>query len=269
MHALLGYLIADWLVGVLPASMVRGLATACARLVFALRPPARGALEANLGRIAPGLGPADRRRAARQAFEHFALSIVELSRLARVEPGRLADCVEVRGRRHLEAAARGGRGVILVSAHAGNWEWGAAWMAARGIRLHVVSRAHAHPGVERLFVRRRAEHGVRTIPGRPEWAQVAPLLRRGEWVALMGDRSAPGTRTPVCAWAAALARRTGAVVLPAVILRTGPDRYAAHFGPPLEPGTCADRGILDALLPTLRRAPSQWLAFEPLPAGWA
>ena len=268
-HAILGYLIADLVVRLLPATASHVLAVALARLVFALHPPARRTLEGNLGRVSPGLSGAERRHVARRAFEHFALSIVEFSRLRHVTPDRLARCVEVRGRRHLEAAGRSGRGVIVLSAHAGSWEWGAAWMAARGIRLHVVSRAHAHPWVERLFVRRRAERGVRTIPGRPVWASAAPLLRQGEWVALMGDRPAPGSRTAVCAWAAALARRTGAVVLPAVILRTGRDRYLAHFGRPLDPETCADRGFADGLLPILRRAPSQWLAFEPLPAGWA
>src|SRR5258706_11532836 len=242
-HALLGYLIADLVVRLLPAAASQALATALARLVFALRPPSRRALEDNLERLSPALSRAERRLIARRAFEHFALSIVEFSRLRHVPPDRLAGCVEVCGRRHLEAAGRGGRGVIVLSAHAGSWEWGAAWMATRGIRLHVVSRAHAHPPVERPFVRRRAERGVRTIPGRPVWASAAPLLRQGEWVALMGDRSAPGSRTAVCAWAAALARRTGAVVLPAVILRTGRDRYAAHFGAPLDPEACADLGF--------------------------
>jgi KDO2-lipid IV(A) lauroyltransferase len=268
-HAILGYLIADLVVRLLPAKATQALATALARLVFALRPRARRTLEDNLGRVSPRLSAAERRHIARQAFEHFALSIVEFSRLGRLPQDHLSRCVAVRGRRHLEAAGRGGRGVIVLSAHAGNWEWGAAWMASSGIRLHVVSRAHAHPWVERLFVRRRAERGVRTIPGRPVWASAAPLLRQGEWVALMGDRPAPGSRTAVCAWAAALARRTGAVVLPAVILRTGRDRYAVHFAAPLDPAACAGRGFPDKLQSMLRRAPAQWLAFEPLPAGWA
>src|SRR5262245_53814903 len=187
MHALFGYLLADLMVRVLPARVSHALAAVLARLLFALRLPARRALEDNLRRVSPALSAPERRRFGREAFEHFAASLVEFLRLRQMSAEGLASCVEVHGRRHLNAARRAGRGVIVLSAHAGSWECGAAWMAARGIPLHVVARAHSHPWVDRLFVRRRAERGVGTIPERPVWTRAARLLRQGEWVALMGE----------------------------------------------------------------------------------
>jgi len=267
-HTLFGYWIADLLVRWLPARASRGLAVGLARVTFALRPPARAALEANLERLSPERTAAGRRRLARDAFEHFAVSLVEFLRLHRVPPERLAGSVEVHGHCHLKAARRAGRGVIVMSAHAGSWECGAAWLASRGIRLHVVARPHRHPWVERLFVRRRAQRGVGTIPERPVWTRAARLLRAGEWVAVMGDRTEQG-QPAVREWAAALARRTGALRLPALMLRRPDGHYCVHFGAPLSPGADATDADHDALLPLLRLAPSQWMAFEALPAGWA
>ena len=73
----------------------------------------------------------------------------------------------------------------------------------------------------------------------------------------------------MCAWTAALARRTGALVLPAVMVRIAPRRYAACFGAPLTPAQCSAGAYRAAMRRYLKRYPEQWCAFEALPAGWA
>src|SRR5262245_18876946 len=267
-HAILGYLIADLGVRLLPARLVDRAGVWLARLVFVLRPAARRAAEGNLARLAPGLDPGARRWLVRRSFEHFALSLADFLRLGHRGAPR-AETVEIRGRRHLERARTAGRGVILLSAHLGNWEWGAAYLARTGARLSVVARPHPNDWVERFFLRRRERAGVVTLRGRPLWSPAASALRRGEWVALLGDRGGLGARDSMCAWAGALARRTGALVLPGVMVRVGPRRYRACFGAPLTLEQCAAGGSRAALRRYLRRYAGQWCAFEALPAGWA
>ena len=280
MFATIGYLTADLAVGVLPAGVVNALARSLARLAFALGLPARRALEANFARlvslarvrprrsgalsheIAAGGAPA---APAREAFEHFALSIADFLRLPRLERAALLETVEVRGAAHLAAACESCHGVIVLSAHIGSWEWGAAYLATRGKVVHIVARPHPSGWVERFFERRRVGWGVRMLRRKPLWLAAARALRRGEWVAMMGDRPAPGLRGTPCAWAAALARRTGAVVLPAVMLRLEGGRFAACFEAPLSPESCRQGGHRDALLRQVAGAPGQWCAFEPLP----
>jgi KDO2-lipid IV(A) lauroyltransferase len=267
MLATLGYLTVDVGVRVLPARLADSLAAGIARLLFALRPPARARLEGNLARLDPSLGASARAALARQAFEHFALSLLDFMRLGRLDARAIDRAIEVRGAEHLEQAVSAGRGVILLSAHLGNWEWGAAWLASRVARIHVVARPHPERGVEEMFVRRRGARGIETLAGRPVWPRAARALRRREWLALMGDR--PAARTSVCAWAAALSRRTGAVVLPAVMVRVAPGRYAACFEPPLTAEACAAGGYRVAMRRYLEQYPAQWCAFEPLAEGLA
>jgi KDO2-lipid IV(A) lauroyltransferase len=277
MMALLGYLSAEWLARALPHSWADRLAVTIARLTFAFRPPARRQLEANLawlaGRepVAPaGHDPRRLERQARAAFEHFALGVTDFLRTPRSTTGLIAG-VEVRGREHLEAAERAGRGVIVLSAHSGCWEWGAAYLAALGRNVHVVARPHASPQVERFFAVRRGRFRVARLNGRPLWIHASRALKRREWVALTGDRDAHAEsrdrapRTSVCAWVAALSRRTGALILPAVMLRLDNGRYAACFDRPLTPQACRDGGFRDALRHLLGEHAEQWSAFEPLP----
>lgn len=267
------YQLADVLVRVLPARVADRLGIGLARLAFAAHLPARAHLVRNLARLLgrspdPGL-----EAVAREAFDNFALTFTDFLRLGHADPARLAGAIEVHGAEHLEAARASGRGVILLSAHLGNWELGAAWLAAQGARVNLVARPHPSPWVEGFYARRRDVWGVRRLPGRPVWRGAAAALRRREWVALMADREAAGRGTPrprsVCAWAAALSRRTGALVLPAVIVRRADRGYAAYFERPLEPAAVRAEGFVESLRRHLRRHARQWFAFEAMPEGMA
>lgn len=265
------YRVADAITRALPAAAADRLGAWIARLVFALHVPARGHLERNLSRL---LGPgheAEIPATARGAFENFAVSLADFLRLGHDGGGGLDGIVEVDGAEHLEAARRSGRGVILLSAHLGSWELGAAWLAGAGTPIHLVARPHPSRRVEDFFARRRATCGVGLVSARPLWRSAAAVLRRGEWIALMVDRRASdrpdSAHASVAAWAATLARRTGALVLPGVIVRLPDRRFAARFDRPCEAAEARGDGALALLREQVRRHPAQWAAFEPLPEG--
>jgi len=269
MIAYIAYRIAEAAARGLPRGLADRIGVSLARLAFALGVPARRRLERNLELLLASQGPGAIREIARAGFEHFALGLTDFLRLRPSAAGRAEAAVEVRGAEHLESARASGRGVIVLSAHVGGWERGAAFLAARGVRLHVAARAHPSERVESLFERRRRALGVRRLTGRPMWLSAARALRGHEWVAVMSDRGVPGASASVCAWAAALARRTGALVLPAVMVRLPSGAYAACFEPPLSAEACASGGFRDSMRGMLERYPNQWCAFERLPEGLA
>ncbi len=263
MIAAVSYRVAEWIVRRLPRGSALALGIGVARLAFAIRVPARRALETNLAgllgtRVA--VGPM-----AREAFEQFARGFVEFLALGGMDRAHLAAAVEFEGGEHLAAARASGRGVIVLSAHVGNWEWGAAALAACAPRLHLIARRHGSAAVEAMFEHRRRAFGIERLCGRPLWSDVARLLRQRGWVAMMGDRAAPGARHSVCAWAAAMARRTGAIVLPAFTVRREDGRYTLVVEPALSAEACAAGGYRDAMRRHLVRHAGQWCAFERLP----
>jgi KDO2-lipid IV(A) lauroyltransferase len=263
----LGYLVADALVRLLPSVLTDALARAVGRLAFVLRVPARRRLERNLA-LAWGRDARERPRLAGQVFEQFGLAVADFLRLGHLSALALESRTELAGGEHFEAARRGGRGVILLSAHLGGWEWGAAFLAARGSRMRIAARPHDSARVERFFLRRRARWGIHLVTRGPGWVGAASALRRGECLGLMADRAVEEHRDSVCAFAAALARRTGAAILPVAMMRLDDGRQRLCIEPPLSPSECAAGRFATVMRRHVARAPAQWFAFEPLSEGW-
>ncbi len=203
----------------------------------------------------------------RAAFEHFSLSFVDFLRLDCMAPADLRRSVRVEGEAHLRAAMASGRGVVVLSAHLGNWEWGAAFLGALGVPIHLAARPHGR-GVEPFFQERRRVFGVDSLEPTALFSSVSGALRAGEWVALMGDRGADAKHGgSVCGWAAALAQRTRSLILPAAMVRNEQGGHTLMVGPPLEPAEVRCGAHRELMGRWLRSNASQWAAFEPLPEG--
>src|SRR5262249_55868672 len=103
----------------------------------------------------------------------------------------------IEGMSDMTKAARAGRGLVVVTAHLGNWELAGRMLARDGARpTHVVVEAEADPAVERFL--RGGQASVRFVTRSAPTTSLALVaaLRRGEIVAVQGDR-ALGTRGDV------------------------------------------------------------------------
>lgn len=232
------------------------------------------------------------RAAARRLFRHFALKLTDLWRYESGQPIR--DLFESwDGAERMEAARAGGRGVLLLTPHLGNWELGAPLLAAQGIDLHVVTLVEPAAGLTELRRRARAHQGIRThVVGQHPFAAVelVKLLAAGQVVAMLVDRPAPASAVEVELFGrpflasvapAELARASGCVLLPVVVPRVG-SRYRAEVLPeiPYDRAALGDREsrraltqkILRAFEPLIRQHLDQWYHFVPVwptPAGRA
>jgi lauroyl/myristoyl acyltransferase len=250
------------------------LAGAVARRAAARLPRERAVVEANLARVLPGADTTRRAALVADVFGHFGMCFADLivanRRLRTVE--RLLAGVEGAGT--LDAVA--GRGLVVVTAHLGNWELGGRLLARQlGRPTHVVVAAEPDPGVERFL--RGAPAPMRFVPRADPRTMLSlvPALRRGEVVALQGDR-ALGARgdAPVPFFGAAapfplgpfvLARAAAVPVVPAFCVLGSDIRYTIRLGAPIE---VARNGEADGLVrwvavleAAVRRHPEQWFNF--------
>ena len=183
---------------------------------------------------------------------------------------------DVEGEHHLAAIARDGRGAIVLTAHLGNWELAGRLMALRmGRPTHVVVAPEEDPGVERFL--RGGPAPVRFV-SRDEPRAALPLvaaLRRGEIVAMQGDR-ALGTRGDVGvrffdAEAAfplgpfLLARASGVPVVSAFCVLDHDRHYTVRVDEPMRVEADGERAALERWVAVLERAvrahPEQWFNF--------
>jgi len=197
----------------------------------------------------------------------------------------LAQFASIEGIDRLDAAIAEGKGVILLTAHAGNFELGGILLRARNLNVHAVYKPDHFAAVERLREGMRAQGGVVGIPVDGVGFSTLPLvklLREGALVGMQGDRdfslhgvSVPffGRMVPFPRGPWELAAMTGAPVITSFFYTDEERRFHAHFGEPIrisggrgermaaiEAGMRAYVADLEALI---RRHPSQWYCFYP------
>ena len=216
----------------------------------------REALVENLSPLFPHESQSALERRALATLRSYALDVIDFLRALSGPPDRTPALFDVSNPRYLEmfdALRARGRGVIIVTAHYGNWEAGSI-LIRHVLRapLTIVAMAETDPAVNRLRRQIRESLGAETIEVRQSLETALQIRRRlaeNGFVAMLIDRHYGRDRVPVTlfgrtAWLLRtpllMAYLTGAAVVPCFIERTGPGRFAAHPEAPI---------VLDATLP--------------------
>jgi len=237
---------------------------------------------------------------SRRAKEHLLIAFPELSeaeqerlvadmwenlgRLAGEYPhlGSIADPrsgrLEVIGLEHLEAARRGGRPIIVVSAHIANFELLPAAAHSHGLNLTAMARRINNPNVQRIiqFFRDRSTGTPSTIPkGVSGGRQALKLVEQGFSLgALLDQRASQGVALPLFGrparttlGIAKLALEKNLPMLPVQIERLGGAKFRITVAPPLVPPGLGDRQEdAKAMMCEFNRALERWIRQRP--ADW-
>jgi len=150
-----------------------------------------------------------------------------------------------------------GRGVMVATAHTGNWDLAAcgvaSWMRQRSAKkLHVVTKRLSWRALDRMWQRLRALRGVGLVDARGATKQVLSALARGDVVAMMIDQ-VPERRSGVAAYPflGAEARHDLAPVLLAIRAEAP---ILVAFGRRLASGV-HEIDVVDCIEPEASRAP--------------
>jgi KDO2-lipid IV(A) lauroyltransferase len=264
----------------LPRRFSYWLGLRIADLYYWRRVTARQAVMNNLRRIfaARGVTPAAAALPgfARKTFQHFGKYLVDFFRFAQLTEGELRKFVNLENVEALREAAARGKGVLVVTAHLGNWEVGGAVIAALGYRLNAVALPQSSQKLDRLFNEQRASRGIHVLPLGHAAFGIVRCLKRGEIVALLGDRNFThqserydffGAPAPLPRGPAWLAAQTGAPLVPSFLLRQEDDTFLLRCHPPIYPEVAgSEDAIRAAWIATLEKeiaaAPWQWFIFD-------
>jgi lauroyl/myristoyl acyltransferase len=246
----------------------------------------RKAVASNLEAVLGPCGWFGRQRRIFRTLHTFAWCLSE--RYERLSTDRVFT-VEVEGLDLWRDLAGSGKGFILVTAHMGAWEMGSMLPGSReSRRVHVVREAETDPRAQefiaRLIQSRSGDFYTTHFAEDPQLGMtLLDVLRRGEIVALQGDRPRNGGRVvettlfgrpfslPV--GPAALARAAEVPLVPVFVFREGRLRYRCVLRPPIrvEGGSPRQRAteeamrrFADELEEAIRREPHQWFCFRRL-----
>jgi KDO2-lipid IV(A) lauroyltransferase len=152
-----------------------------------------GVVERQIAAAFPALSPAQVRELAGRSYESLGRTSIEIACL----PGTtradiLARMERVEGWEHVDTAFAGGKGIILVSGHLGNWEFIGAYIAARGVHVEGVARGMANPVFEAYVTRTRESLGMTVIRDRDAVRRAPRALRENRMVGFVSDHDALG-----------------------------------------------------------------------------
>ena len=274
-----GLRIAAWF----PPRILHVVAATLASVYARFRPKRFAVVRGNLLPISGG----DERHAARLARALFREFGVKLIDLWRYEAGLPVDRLfhSLTGWENFTQAQARGKGVLLVTPHFGNWEFGAPLLASREVRLLVLTQAEPGAGFTEYRQAARARWGIETlvVGGDPfAFVEIIKRLQSGAVVALLIDRPPPTSSVEVTFFgrpfrasiaAAELARASGCAILPVILPRVSTG-YEAHLLPEIaydrrmlgnrDARAVLTGEILRAFEPTLRQHPDQWFHFVPV-----
>ena len=221
------------------ASAIGGRLAQLAYRPFGIR---RGVVERQVAAAFPELTPNETQLLARRSYDSLGRTSIETAILPGATISDIVDRFEhVEGWHYVQEALQGGKGIILVTGHLGNWELAGAYFAARGVPLDVVARGMANPVFEAFVNRTRNQIGMEVIHDRDAVRRTPRSLRDNRAVAFVADHDALGLASTFVPFfgrpaktprgPAVFALRFGAPVLFVAAVRTGSGRYSMYIEP--------------------------------------
>jgi KDO2-lipid IV(A) lauroyltransferase len=258
----------------LPARVGLWVGARLGDLAWAALPRRRTVALENLTRAFPERPAPELARVGRDSFRHLGMNFVESCVFYFRPPARLLSRVSIEGLSHFEAADAQGRGMLLLTAHYGNWELLAASHALARFPLSVVMRPLDSPAFEPILERFRLRSGVELITKRRALTDIVDALRRRRMVGIppRPERlAARGRLRPVLRRARLHLERHGADRASHRRARSSPSSSAGGptVGtlsmrtprcrcPPTATWVAFTRAFNEAIEAAIRRAPEQW-----------
>ncbi len=274
------YRIGQFIALVLPLRLVYTIAVFLAGLhyIFAFRD--RRFVKGNLRVIFPEKSNQELRGISRRVFRNFAKYLVDFFRFEKLNRQYIDKKIKLENLHYFDAALSKGKGVIVLTAHLGNWELGAVVVAQLGYPFWVVALPHKIKKVNDFFDAQRNRKGVKVIALGKAVRSCISEFKDNHMVALAGDRNFSGKGIIIDFFGlpmrfpegpAALSLMTGACIVPAFMFRNPDDSFTLSIEKPVEFSPSGDKakdlaGLVmlykNILEDYIRKYPEQWYIFR-------
>ena len=262
----------------LKAAYAIAVTAADIRLIFADKD--RAAVKDNLKAIFPDKTITEIRKIRRAMFRNFAKYLVDFFRFSKIDKEYIKQNIHIENIRNFDEAASKKKGVVVLTAHLGNWELGGVVIAISGYPFWAVALPHKNNKINDFFNYQRMIKGVNVIPYGHAVRKCLDVLNKNELVALVGDRDFSergilldffGRPSLFPPGPAAFSLRTGANIVPGFMLRNNDDSFTLRIERPIEFKASGNKDEDEAALTKkyisifedyIRKYPDQWYMFR-------
>lgn len=267
----------------LPICVMRFITRIIAEIWFIIDKNARTQVESNLSRVI-GNNPVQLHKTSRELFINYGTYLADWAKLSSMDTSKAVSFLsKIEGEDTFRKMHANGKGIIILTAHLGNWELGGLVFTNSGIPFNVITAKDEVEAIAQARTKVRALHSMKTITiedGSFFFVDIVNALNRNELVAMLVDRYEKkngvlvdffGEKTYFPQGPVLLARVTGASVHPALTV-LGPDKkYRTVLSSPIQMEWSEDRDkdirvnvakIAHAFEQYIRLYPSQWYNFS-------
>ncbi len=221
---------------------------------------------------------------AREVFRNFGKYLVDFFRMQKTLDGNyIKQFVKIKNIERFEEALRKKKGAIMLTAHIGNWELGAAVLSLLGYPVVAVVLPHKERPVNDLFNDQRQTWGITIVSSNGALRKCLESLKEGKLVALVADRDFTSSglemdflnkKALIPKGAAVFCAKTGAPIIPIFFIRNGDDSFTLEFeeliySPEIQEDTVSEEVLLAIMKKytavienKIRQYPTQWLMFR-------
>jgi KDO2-lipid IV(A) lauroyltransferase len=233
----------------------------------------RRVAETNLRFALPQLGSDERNSLIDGVFRSIARLLADFAKFPEINSSNVHHLIRYEGLEHYESAKQKGRGVLVATAHLGNWELSAFTHALMTEPMCVMVRPLDNPLIDALVEQRRQRSGNKLILKKEAALSVVRALKTNQAVGILIDQNTTpeegvfidffGQKACAGVAFAKLAARTGAAVVPGFAFWEEAERkYVLRFYPEVEVtgDAAADtQRIHHEMERVIRQYPEQWL----------
>ena len=247
-------------------------------LIAALRilRPRSAVAKRNMDFVFPGISHMEKVHLLDESYKNIVWTTLELFSWQRDAKIINEWTSEIQGREYIDAAFAGGRGVIFVTAHIGNWEHAAAWVGHNydmtGIARHPDSSYQ-----KELINAMRLSTGLKIMGKDEPMTRAVGILKKNGGLGIVSDQHGGGEgittpffgiETQSAQGAAVFAYLTGAPIIPVQSIRLSPFHFRIEVSPPITWHKEKDRTatinaitvlVNKAIENMVLRTPGQWL----------
>ena len=136
------------------------------------------------------LGDGEIVKTAIASFESHGMTLAEFFKLPGLNRGNITRFTSVEGEENLVDAQALGRGVLILSAHLGNWDMLSAGLALRGYPVALITKVSRSRALNRIWMGYREKAGVQLIMGRGTMKKTLWHLKNQGMVGFALDQNA-------------------------------------------------------------------------------
>lgn len=265
------------LVSILPLSAVHGLGCFVGFIFGSVMRHHRDDAFQALERSIPELSPKECKYVINTMYRYQGINFMEMIWYSFKGLETIAKAVEVDGMEHYEAALKRGKGVVVLTAHVGNFELMPMATAANGYKLSVIVKRIKNDAVNEVITKLRTHEGLTFLSTKNAYRDCLKALRRNEVVGMVIDQNMtrdegvfvdffgkPACTSPGLAYMAAQSK---APIVPVFIYRKPEGGFLLkvqqHLEPPPDrlPETIHEATQLYTTIieDAVREAPEQWI----------